>query len=488
MPTLDWLGKDKIVNHHLHVPFHFLDKKFSVGANSGNMIIHGDNLLALKSLLPRYAGKIKCIYIDPPYNTGNENWIYNDNVSAPQFQRWLGAVVGKEGEDFSRHDKWLCMMYPRLKLLQKLLADDGAIFISIDDNEQANLKLICDEIFGASNFVGTIHWRRSESQNNNSKLLANVAEYILCYLKIKTPASAFNKISLTNKASKEYRYRDDKGFFRRGTISDNSRGKNLIEVTSPAGKKSVIKSIRSKNFIEEQDRRGLIYWTANGMPYLKIYLDDSAGQVANNWFENAGVNEDARECLTKLGVSFEFSKPHEMIEKILKLATDKNSLVLDSFAGSGTTAHAVINLNKADGGSRRFILIELNDYAENITAERVKRVGGEFDYYELGASLFDAEGNLNAAAPIENLRDYIWYSETRKDLPPATDEKYLLGVDDNTAYYFYYEPEKSCVLNQKFLATIKTRANRYVIYADACENQLENRGIYFRQIPCDVRR
>ena len=194
MPTLNWIGKEKVVNHHLDVPYLTLDRQHSYDENgrhendngSENMIIHGDNLTALKSLLPRYEGRIKCIYIDPPYNTGNEKWVYNDNVNSPIIKKWIGEVVGSEGEDLSRHDKWLCMMYPRLRLLHKLLADDGVIFISIDDNEQANLKLMCDEIFGKQNFVTTIHWRRSESQNNTAKLVSNVGEYVVCYLKNKT--------------------------------------------------------------------------------------------------------------------------------------------------------------------------------------------------------------------------------------------------------------------------------------------------------------
>lgn len=166
MPSLEWIGKEKVVNHHLEVPYHVLERQYSYDEDgqkvedngSENMIIHGDNLLALKSLLPKYEGRISCIYIDPPYNTGNEGWIYNDNVNDPRIEKWLGEVVGKEGDDLSRHDKWLCMMYPRLKLLQRLLADDGAIFISIDKNEQANLKLICDEVFGEGNFKADISW------------------------------------------------------------------------------------------------------------------------------------------------------------------------------------------------------------------------------------------------------------------------------------------------------------------------------------------
>lgn len=192
MPTLNWIGKDKVLNHHLEVPFHVLERQYSFDEagkheednGSENMIIHGDNLLALKSLLPKYEGKIKCIYIDPPYNTGNENWVYNDNVNDPHIQRWLHQVVGKEGEDLSRHDKWLCMMYPRLKLLQRLLADDGVIFISIDDNEQAKLRLICDEIFGNGNFLATIVWKSRAKPSNTGDAKykpQNDAEYIFLY-------------------------------------------------------------------------------------------------------------------------------------------------------------------------------------------------------------------------------------------------------------------------------------------------------------------
>lgn len=157
MPTLEWVGEDKVVNHHQQVPYRVLEKEYTYNAEqSDNMIIRSDNLEALKSLLPQYEGKVKCIYIDPPYNTGNEGWVYNDNVNDPKIRTWLGEVVGKEGEDLSRHDKWLCMMYPRLKLLQKLLSEDGAIFISIDDNELFSLKLLCNEIFGSSNYISTI--------------------------------------------------------------------------------------------------------------------------------------------------------------------------------------------------------------------------------------------------------------------------------------------------------------------------------------------
>ena len=191
MPTLHWIGKEKVVNHHQEVPYRVLEHKYgfrdgeqsSKPTGSGNMIIHGDNLLALKSLLPKFQGKVDCIYIDVPYNTGNEKWVYNDNVNEPRIKKWLGEVVGTEGEDLSRHDKWLCMMYPRLVLLQKLLSEDGVIFISIDDNEQATLKLICDEIFGASAFISTFCWVRKKKGSFLSKSVRKMTEYVLCYKK-----------------------------------------------------------------------------------------------------------------------------------------------------------------------------------------------------------------------------------------------------------------------------------------------------------------
>lgn len=203
MPTLEWIGKDKVVNHHQEVPFRILDKKYTFNAeDSENMIIHGDNLLALKSLLPQYEGLIDCIYIDPPYNTGEEKWIYNDNVNDPKIKKWLGQVVGAEGEDLSRHDKWLCMMYPRLKLLQKLLSKEGYIFISIQYNdESANLRLICNEIFGTNNFIGELTWESTTQPINSGSARFNLqqkVEPILLYAKNKPTANRFILNQLDN--------------------------------------------------------------------------------------------------------------------------------------------------------------------------------------------------------------------------------------------------------------------------------------------------
>ncbi len=186
MPTLDWIGKKAVINHHRQVPFRLLhcDQELSVGdPEAGNLLVQGDNLEALKALLPYYAGQVKCIYIDPPYNTGNENWVYNDNVNSPEMQKWLRKTVGKEAEDLSRHDKWLCMMYPRLALLREFLREDGAIFISIDDNEVHHLRLIMDEIFGARNFVATVIWQKIFSTKNTARHLSESHDFIILYAK-----------------------------------------------------------------------------------------------------------------------------------------------------------------------------------------------------------------------------------------------------------------------------------------------------------------
>ena len=217
MPILQWIGKEKVVNHHLEVPCHVLSRTYSFDEEgqkekdngSENMVIHGDNLLALKSLLPQYEGRVKCIYIDPPYNTGNEGWVYNDAVNDPVIKRWLGEVVGKEGEDLSRHDKWLCMMYPRLRLLQRLLSDDGVIFISIDDREQVRLRMICDEIFGERNFLAQFIWQKRTSPDMR-KLVSTSHEYICAYCKdIVNLESAIHKVALTEEDAAKYKNPDN---------------------------------------------------------------------------------------------------------------------------------------------------------------------------------------------------------------------------------------------------------------------------------------
>ncbi len=525
MPILEWIGKEKVVNHHLEVLYRVLQRKYSYDEKgqhlddngSENMIINGDNLSALKSLLPQYEGKIKCIYIDPPYNTGNEGWVYNDNVNDPRIKKWIGDVVGKEGEDLSRDDKWLCMMYPRLKLLQQLLSDDGAIFISIDDNEQANLKLICDEIFGKNNFITNVIWEKNYSPRNDAKYFSASHDFIVIYTKNKEHWNR-NFMPRTNKQNKFYKYNDNdgRGYWRPDNVLVKSFSQNGvfgiinpntgITYFPPQGSCYRFNYEKSLKLLSENK----IYFGKNGTgkPQLKRYLSEvNEGVVPQTLWKHDEVShsQEGKKELNSIieGNVFDTPKPTALIERILQIATDENSIILDSFAGSGSTAHAVLNVNKADGGNRKFILIEMMDYADTITAERVKRVingygegkkvisgtGGNFSYYELGEFLLNGD-DLNENIGIDKIREYVYFTETKCRLDKSKeDEPYLLGIYINTAYYFYYDKNSVTILNREFLNTVKTRSDGYVIYADLCtlsSSELEKHHITFKKIPRDI--
>jgi adenine-specific DNA-methyltransferase len=400
MPTLHWIGKEKVVNHHQDVPFRVLEHQYGFDANkgesekltdSGNKIIHGDNLEALKSLLPEYEGKVKCIYIDPPYNTGNESWVYNDNVNHPKIKKWLGEVVGKEGDDLSRHDKWLCMMYPRLKLLHKLLADDGVIFVSIDDNEQAKLRIIMDEIFGGKNFLGNIVWKK-KTNGNNMGHIPPVHDFIVAYAKhedkLDLPGARYSQEYISQNYSNPDN--DPRGPWTTSDLSANHEGP-YFPITNPEtkevhyppkGRYWVFNEAEVKKRID--DGRIIFGKSGTAKPVQKAFLKDKVlRKKPETWWDNKGYNSDGMEILSSMfgGKVLQHPKPPSLIEFIVDISTNENDIVLDSFAGSGTTAQAVLNLNKLHGGSRKFILIELEDYAGNITAERVKKVieGYEFE-------------------------------------------------------------------------------------------------------------
>lgn len=524
MPTLNWIGKDKVLNHHLEVPFHVLERQYSFDEagkheednGSENMIIHGDNLLALKSLLPKYEGKIKCIYIDPPYNTGNENWVYNDNVNDPQIQRWLHQVVGKEGEDLSRHDKWLCMMYPRLKLLQRLLADDGVIFISIDVFEYAHLKCIMDEIFGIANFRNCIAVRRGiknvQAQFEEVQALSLGHEYI--YLYSKNTQAKLPKLSKplelakagkwdtfwrgTDRPTMRYRIFDalpTSGQWRWEENRTRKAMKNYEIYIAQYADKISIDDFFIEHLMATNEKLDFVRKNENGV--IQYYVPPQTGKLlSDNWMDI---------LLSGSFAGFDTEKNVLLIQRIIDWIVRPGEIILDSFAGSGTTAHAVLNMNKTDGGNRKFICIEMMDYADTITAERVKRVingygegkktvdgtGGNFSYYELGEPLL-VDDKLNNAVSTEKIREYIYYMETKQALPEASaDEPMLLGVHHGAAYYFNYEKDASTTLNAAFLKSIKTQAEAYVIYADTCvisENKLQQFHITFKKIPRDIAR
>jgi adenine-specific DNA-methyltransferase len=524
MPSLHWLGKEKVINHHLDIPFHTLNEEYRFASNEGkqpdtanqgtdNKIIHADNLLALKSLLPEYEGRIKCIYIDPPYNTGNEGWVYNDNVSDPRFKKWLKAVVGKEGEDLTRHDKWLCMMYPRLVLLHKLLADDGAIFISIDDNEQSRLKMIMDEIFGIGNFVTNVIWEKNYSPRNDAKYFSASHDFIIVYSKTKSNWK-LNLAPRTDKQNKYYKYddKDGRGLWRPDNVLVKSFSESGVfgilnpnnnkEYYPPKGSCYRFNEEKSKEMLSEN--RFYFGKDGNGKPQLKRYLFEvNDGVVPQTiWkYDEVSHNQEGKKELNKIieGNVFDSPKPFQLIERVLQIATDSNSIILDSFAGSGTTAHAVLNLNKQDGGNRKFILIEMEDYAETITAERVKRVingykdtegtGGSFSFYTLGETVLDDEGNLNPNLALPKIHSYIWFAETRQPYTQQATAAGYLGQCNNTGIYFYYEPQQITVLDDAYLVHVTTPCEQYIMYADVCllsDKTLRKHNIIFKKIPRDI--
>ena len=378
MPTLNWIGKDAVVNHHRQVPYHLLrcDEKFSVGdPGSGNLLVQGDNLLALKALLPYYAGQVKCIYIDPPYNTGNENWVYNDNVNSPEIRKWLGQVVGGEAEDLSRHDKWLCMMYPRLALLREFLRDDGLVFVSVDENEHRYLALLMDEVFGTANHVETIIWKKSYGGGSKSKHIVNLHEYIVCFARNIEVIPALD-LPPDDRALKYYKYRDakfdDRGPYRLQPLATNSMDErpNLRYAISyqrqeiwPEKQWQWSKERAMKALAEDElviaEKRGK--WTVSYKQYLKDAGGDERRSKAYSIIEGIYTQQGTNEVKEMFGdgKTFSFPKPRKLIENLLLLATSTDSLVLDSFGGSGTTGHAVLAANKADGGNRRFILVEM---------------------------------------------------------------------------------------------------------------------------------
>ena len=581
MPTLNWMGKEKVVNHHRDVPYRVLERVpekgvlDSHGSDCGNMVIHGDNLEALKALLPEYEGRVDCVYIDPPYNTGNENWKYNDNVNDPRIRKWIGDVVGKEGEDFSRHDKWLCMMYPRLQLLRKLLAPTGAIFISIDDTELANLRLVCDEIFGTGCFKGDISWQRTYSPRNDAKGIPVEAEHMLCYAKTRE----WMPKRLPRTADMDDRYSSPDGDPIAWTSGDAAApgaashhgmvyaiqhpitGKllypangrcwtfgqpQMLEIMNqwaPYELQNIHDEVRRAEICGcdvteiEHDVRALMlcdasetglalgreryeqgHWPrlfftskGNGGIRCKRYIDSVEGKLPTNlWaYVDVGHTDEATKELKAIfeGRSpFDTPKPARLIERVLQISCNKDALVLDSFAGSGTTAHAVLKLNAEDGGFRRFILAELDGYADTVTAERVRRViagYGEgsnavkgvdsgFSYYELGPALFRGDGTLSPDVARADLARYVWATETRAPYEDLTDEHpYLLGEHAQAVYYLAWEPGEETALTYDLLRGLPRKGSPTVIYADRCAiapGRLDEMGVVFKRVPDQIAR
>lgn len=542
MPTLNWIGKEAVINHHLDVPFHLLKDVPDLGCGdpgSGNLIVEGDNLLALKALLPYYKGKVKCICIDPPYNTGNEGWAYNDNVNSPAIKRWLGETVGKEGETLDRHDRWLCMMYPRLALLREFLSEDGSIWIALDDNEIGNLRLIMDEVFGRDRFVASNVWQKRYSRENR-EAIGDVHDYIVVYAMNPSRFKACrNKIPPTGKQAKVYKNpnNDPRGRWRPIPLTaqaGHATAEQFYEIVSPSGKKFRPSAGRCWGIAEATYKQylsdGRIYFgkKGNSQPNLIRYLSEVEGMVPWTWWpheEVGNTDESSKELLELFQGDAGFNttpKPSRLIERILQIATNPGDLVVDSFAGSGTTGHAVLKMNSAQEGSagtplndRRFILVEMDEkIAPDITRERVRRVaegytnaksdhvpglGGGFRYVRLGEAVFDEHGRIRESVRFADLARYVYFTETGEPLPKerVSAKTPLLGVHHGRAVYLLYNgilKDKSAdggnVLTSETLAHLPAHEGPKVVYAAGCrfsKVRLEREGITFKQTPYAIR-
>ena len=423
MTELSFKGKEFVYNHHLAVPFRPLlvhaDKGIGQPSLEGNLIVHGDNLHALKALLPLYAGEVDCIFIDPPYNTGNEGWCYNDNVNAPMIREWLNSnPVGID--DGLRHDKWCAMMWPRLRLLYELLAETGSFWATIDQTEAHRFKQILDEIFGEDNFIGIISWEKTYTPKSNSRVLSADADFIICYAKRKLTFEADGWNLMPKDEEQLSRYsnpdNDPKGPWRTFPLDVRTedaakREKYRYEVILPSGRR--VKPGAGRHWslppdvFNDERAAGRIYFgkTGDAMPTVKAYLSDGRDKViARTWwpYRSVGGNQDAKkDILNILGDDCDFitPKPTKLVGRILDIATHPQSIVLDSFAGSGTMAHAIMEANRRDGGNRRFILVEMEDYADSLTAERVRRVINGYSF--------------NGTQKTELLREKITWSKLK---------------------------------------------------------------------------
>ena len=531
MPSLQFKGRVFVENFHLGVPFHELTPVRARGLSPkaslhDNLIVEGDNLLALKALLPTYHGKVKCIYIDPPYNTGNEGWAYNDRVNSPMMREWFGRVVDRE--DLTRHDKWCCMMLPRLRLLRELLRDDGAIFVSIDDNEVHHLRCLMDEVFGEENCVATVIWEKVYSPKSSAKYFSENHDFIVVYARDK---GQFRPALLprTEEADARYANPDDdpRGPWKPSDLSArNPYSKGVYSITCPGGR--VIDGpppgrfwVVSEDSFREMDADSRIWWglDRNQVPAIKRFLSEvKKGLVPETiWtYKEVGHTQAAKKTLLEIFPDnfpdFTTIKPVDLLRRIVHLCTDKDSIVLDSFAGSGTTAHAVLALNKEDGGNRRFVLIECEDYVDSITVERVRRVvqgvpsardeslkaglGGAFSYFRLGAPLRKETLLEPSNLPsYEKLAGYIFFTATGEEFEPdkVRQDKWFIGRSRIYDVFLIYtndvEELKNLALTQTIAGKLPGGERRKLVFAPTkyLDQELLHRyGVTFQQLPFEI--
>ena len=465
MPTLHFKGKTFVQNHHLAVKYHQLvpKKELSLTDNISlhdNLIIQGDNLKALKALLPTYAGKVKCIYIDPPYNTGTDSgkWIYNDNVNSPMLKEWLGKVVDKE--DLTRHDKWLCMMMPRLKILKELMQEEGVLFVSIDDNEEATLRLLLDEIFGYENFMGKLPRRTKSGGGSAASDFAIEHDYVIAYAKNKAELPRLFVPHDPDYATR-YKEEDKDGKYFWDTMERSSTATKPYKITAPDGEVLTGKWFRAEETFLSDLEKGEVRFLKkkDGKWSVQFKQRMGNGRKLRSLIENEFKSNQAEYEEFGIKQKFDYPKPVSLIKELIQASTESEDIILDSFAGSGTTAHAVLELNKEDGGNRKFILVEQEDYANTISAERVRRVikgvktaknenlkkgtGGTFSYFQLGESI-EMESILTGKSlpSYEELARYIFYTATGQEFheKKINRKTHFIGETEHYELYMLYEP------------------------------------------------
>ena len=536
MPTFDFKGKQHIYAHHLTVPYRPLEPNADRSLNSAgaddNLIIHGDNLHALKALLPRYASRVKCIYIDPPYNTGNEGWVYNDRVNSPVMRQWLKENGPIDNEDLERHDKWLCMMWPRLHLLKELLADEGVIFVSIDDNEHHHLRMLMDEIFGEENFFVSLARRAMHTVRNSSKDFNLNADYVLAYAKDKSWHGEDKSRYIRYVSDKSGSYpnddQDGRGKYKLDPISARNYYEpytfifsNGIEWSPPSGSYPRY----SQDRLRQMEAENRLDFSGNE-PRAKRYLSEvQEGQPPDAFLPpdtvgfNAHGTRELRDLFGEGGV-FPQPKPTKLIKFILEILRSPDAIILDSFAGSGTTAHAVLALNNEDGGNRKFILVECEDYAETVTAERVRRaingvpsardeslrdgLGGSFTYCTLGAPI-EVETMLagDELPSYAGLAAYLLHTASgisagAASLEPQNDDG-LFYTNGATDYYLLYKPDldwlcsNEGILNEERARRISTASSgegrKAMVFGPGKfigQRDLTPMGVTFCQLPYEI--
>ena len=500
VPILEWLNKNEAINTASKVPYRILkaNKELSYGEKDENMIIKGDNLEALKALLPYYKGQVKCIYIDPPYNTGNAFEHYDDNLE---------------------HSKWLTLIYPRLEFLRELLSEDGSIWISIDDDECHYLKVICDEVFGRKNFIANCIWHKKHTRANDAKWFSDNHDHILCFAKNKEIWHP-NLLPRTEKSIKGYTNPDNdpRGVWASGPCHVKTPNeKDIYEITTPSGRKILPPTGTSWRFsrvnFEKLIAENRIWFgqDGNNVPRYKRFLTDVRDGFVplTIWFrEDVGDNQEAKQEIKAFNSNDVFTtpKPERLIERILTLGSNEGDLVLDSFLGSGTTCAVAQKMG------RRYIGIEMGEHAITHCVPRMKAVidgeqggisktvnwhgGGGYTFYDLGETVFDEDGNINKNVDFKTLASHIWFSETKTPLLDF-EKSPLLGIYNDTAYYLLYngilgdkKPDGGNVLTQKIFDTLPEFDGKKVIYGEASrmnEYKRNLNNITFKQTPYDVK-